>query len=779
MDTFVKDSWFKVALLFCLFLPSFIGAASAPTCTISISPSTIKQGESADEYFKIIGPVSKVIWRADGILSYIGTGLVEDYPEISPGREGGYKIQPGKIGTGSNKIEVYGPGGNSSCSATIKVVAKETVISDGSKEIIGTLSAAAKLRKCPSTDCEVIRYYAETAKIKIVGLDDGNEWYHVKPNDDYGNELDGWMYYSLFTEDFRSSFTSDNSNQEAISPNDKISKNEDFIGKLGFSFPFFHNKNFQTISVTVLIILFVIIGALLFRKKLRVFLRKIIRSSKTFLAKSKPIETKYNFGAPHKKRFYIIVIIVAVIFIGAGTGLGFFIKSKFENLNQQLLSETSKKEDAQKLAAENAVKMGEAQEQANQEKIAKNQKALELAQKENTEREMNADKDGDGLTYRQEISYGTSDSNTDSDNDGVPDGQDMHPAGGDRLIAQHFEWNYGGKLWTWDYSFPSDWYDYYKNKKRIEQGIGYVTSDNKYIKQIADMLKTKADENGYTKSEFAAEFIQSLGYVSDSAIGYDDYPKYPLETLAEQNGDCEDTSYLSAAIISAMGLDAKLVLLVGNPGHMAIAVAYSGSPAGYFYPLSNGRNYYYIETTGSGWDAGKMPDEYHYFTAMLVDVYSGQTYSALPSYIKPCDPSSVVAGYYYDGVNFYSDSQCYNSVYCMYYKGYYVNGKAADLFWDSGCSQVVTSGCSKSTSNPGYFTNGIGYYSDSRCTQTARVCRFSYSDYWDGYSHYWDSNCTQRVLSWCGKSIYKPGYFFSSIDSNYYIDNQCTQEAGL
>ncbi len=648
MDTFVKDNWFKVALLFCLFLPSLISAASAPTCTISISPSVIKQGESADEYFKIIGPVSKVIWRADGILSYIGSGLVEDYPEISPGREGGYKIQPGKIGTGSNKIEVYGPGGTSSCSATIKVVAKETVISDGSKKIIGTIATV---------------------------------------------------------------------------PNDKISGSENFINKLGSVFSFFSKKQFQIISVTILIILFLIICVFLFRKKLKVFFRKVKINNKTFLAKLKPSETKYNLGTPRKKRVYIIAIIIVVIFIGAGTGLGFFIKNKFDKLNQQLSSETSEKENAQKIATENATKMTEAQQEANQEKIAKNQKALELAQEEKTQAELNADKDGDGLTYRQELSYGTSDSNTDSDNDGIPDGQDMHPAGGDRLIAQHFEWNYGGKLWTWDYSFPSDWYDYYKNKKRIPQGAGYVTSDDKYIKQIADMLKTKADENGYTKSEFAASFIQSLGYVSDSVIGYDDYPKYPLETLAEQNGDCEDTSYLSAAIISAMGLDSKLVLLVGSPGHMAIAVAFSDSPAGYFYRLNNGRDYYYIETTGNNWEIGQMPDEYHYFTATLVDVYSGQTYSALPSYIKPCDPSSVVAGYYYDGVNFYSDSRCYNLVYCMYYKGYYVDGKTSDLFWDSSCSQ--------------------------------------------------------RVVSWCPKSIYHPGYFYNNIDTKIYINSQCTIKAGL
>jgi len=242
----------------------------------------------------------------------------------------------------------------------------------------------------------------------------------------------------------------------------------------------------------------------------------------------------------------------------------------------------------------------------------------------------NKDNDSDGLENWEEDQKGTDKNNSDTDGDGIIDGLDSHPNGGGRSMAQHFEWDYLDSTWTWDLSFPSDWYDYYKNKERKPHGADYVTYDDFYIKQIADMLSEKSDEEGYSKSEFAVAFIQSLGYVSDDVIGYDDYPKFPLETLAEQNGDCEDTSYLISAIVMAMNIDNVLVEL---PNHMAVAIAFSGSPEGYYYKLSNGWNYYYIETTAENWLVGEIPDEYKNTKAKLVKIPSNEIEEKSPSYI--------------------------------------------------------------------------------------------------------------------------------------------------
>ena len=102
-----------------------------------------------------------------------------------------------------------------------------------------------------------------------------------------------------------------------------------------------------------------------------------------------------------------------------------------------------------------------------------------------------------------------------------------------------------------------------------------------------------------------------------------------METLAEQNGDCEDTSYLTAAIIRAMNIDCILVIL---PGHIAVAVAISGNE-GYYYKLSNGWDYYYIETTADGWKIGEIPDEHKNTKAKLIKIPSNEIEEKSPSYI--------------------------------------------------------------------------------------------------------------------------------------------------
>lgn len=61
-----------------------------------------------------------------------------------------------------------------------------------------TLVSPAAMRSCPSTSCEVLRYYSETANVKVVGIDATKKWYKINAKDDYGHPLEGWMTVSAF-----------------------------------------------------------------------------------------------------------------------------------------------------------------------------------------------------------------------------------------------------------------------------------------------------------------------------------------------------------------------------------------------------------------------------------------------------------------------------------------------------------------------------------------------------------------------------------------------------
>ncbi|MFH1509540.1 MAG: hypothetical protein ABID67_00100 [Candidatus Nealsonbacteria bacterium] len=438
-------------------------------------------------------------------------------------------------------------------------------------------------------------------------------------------------------------------------------------------------------------------------------------------------------------------------------------EDSFYYQSAQLKIEESKRMMVEGELASVTVAKDIAEQKARREEISRKAKEQELAAKEAKEQELAQDKDNDGLTYREEINLGTLDNDSDTDDDGIIDGLDSHPAGGGRSIAQHFEWYYHDEPWKWDYSFSSDWYDYYKNKEHGDHSASYVTSEDKYIKEIADMLKTASEKNNYSGSLFATAFIQSLGYVGDDVIGYNDYPKYPLETLAEQNGDCEDTSYLAAAIIEAMGIDSVLVEL---PGHMAIAIAFSGEPSGYYYKMNNGWRYYYIETTGDGWQLGDLPeDSYKYKAATLVKLPSNEKEIVFPSYENPCYSSSDFSGYYYDGKNYYSNNTCTNLITCLSYSGYYYHPQTEKFYHDSGCTQILVKGCYKSKSYSGkFYTSGSSWYYDSQCTQTYKSMSCSYPS---SYSY----SCTSEYSYSSKKSTcdyYASSRYLSSMASSCY-----------
>lgn len=399
--------------------------------------------------------------------------------------------------------------------------------------------------------------------------------------------------------------------------------------------------------------------------------------------------TAYDYAISYYKYNYFISYMNDDFVIRNISGLIYSVllekDFKIEKLKQDIELSKIQENRAKNIAKKEASKRDKAEvaKKEAQEKVR--EKSLKIAKKEAQEKRMNVDNDKDGLSYREELSQNTSDFNSDSDNDGIIDSKDIHPAGGGRNIPQAFSWDYGGYNWNWVEVIQEDWYDYYKAKDRgSHPSIEYVTTNDPFIKKIAKSI-SESSEDDVNEVWLAVSFVQNLSYVEDIFTGYDEYPKYPIETFFEKNGDCEDTSYLAASIISAMGYDVALVVL---PGHMAIAVSVDCDIPGMYYEIDN-NCYYYIETTSNSWVAGEMPSKYYSSHATLIKNFSGEKEYAYPQYKEACYASTNFSGYYYDGDSYYLDSGCKNITYCLFYEGVYYNYKTENFFWDNNCTKKI------------------------------------------------------------------------------------------
>lgn len=193
-----------------------------------------------------------------------------------------------------------------------------------------------------------------------------------------------------------------------------------------------------------------------------------------------------------------------------------------------------------------------------------------------------------------------------------------------RNFQRKFSWSFRENEWYLAMNFDKGIYNAYKSRSRSRDYDLFASDpyDDKLIKSISDTLKKVGKDNGLTDSEipyFAISFVQSLPYTPDEVTtGFDEYPRFPYETLYDDGGDCEDTSILAAAILQEMGYGAVLIEL---PNHMAVGVKCSSDVSGYSYNF-NGQRYCYLETTGENWPIGQLPDEYKSSKAKIIPVYA-------------------------------------------------------------------------------------------------------------------------------------------------------------
>lgn len=192
------------------------------------------------------------------------------------------------------------------------------------------------------------------------------------------------------------------------------------------------------------------------------------------------------------------------------------------------------------------------------------------------------------------------------------------------ITREHVAYTEGNRTTTTQ-SYSSSFYEFYDSQARqyvdnFQYKYGSYVSDRldkPIIDSIISSFESYGQERGYTERqniEHMMSFVQNLEYTTDKrGVGFNEYPKYPLETLVEQEGDCEDTAILMANLLRHYGYGTKLIYASGDMtddgagGHMAVGIKGNESVKGTYYTDNNGDRYYFIETTSPGTGIGEAP----------------------------------------------------------------------------------------------------------------------------------------------------------------------------
>ena len=192
-----------------------------------------------------------------------------------------------------------------------------------------------------------------------------------------------------------------------------------------------------------------------------------------------------------------------------------------------------------------------------------------------------------------------------------------------KILSKTYWWSFNDKNWKFSVDIPIITYETYRDSpvNRMPQSVNndamrsFVTSDEKVIEEFADKLSSFAKIEGYdsiTTANFILRFVQkNIVYKSDEVSKKEvEYWRFPVETLVDKQGDCEDTSVLFASIMGALGYDTVLLyyILEEDIGHLAVGIHLDGNP-GEYVVYTDGKKYFYCETTTAGINVGELPSD--------------------------------------------------------------------------------------------------------------------------------------------------------------------------
>lgn len=137
------------------------------------------------------------------------------------------------------------------------------------------------------------------------------------------------------------------------------------------------------------------------------------------------------------------------------------------------------------------------------------------------------------------------------------------------------------------------------------------------VQQVAAFFRQHSEAHGFSPLLEAGNvvcFVRSISYASDEETrNQPDWANFPVETLYDAAGDCEDHAILAAALLHYLGHPVALFHLdLGKSAHLALGLECPDGGGAFFSTGTDGRTYYYVETvpTSSVERVGDLSEEF-------------------------------------------------------------------------------------------------------------------------------------------------------------------------
>lgn len=187
-----------------------------------------------------------------------------------------------------------------------------------------------------------------------------------------------------------------------------------------------------------------------------------------------------------------------------------------------------------------------------------------------------------------------------------------------------YRWSFEGKYYSMFLDVPVETYNWYSTNpvNRSPQMRGsyamasFATPKDSVIDSLSEILQGLAEAQGLDDvgiANFVLSFVQqNIRYSSDNVSkGVEEYWRYPVETLVEKQGDCEDSTILFASLMKKLGYETVLLFYIIDEdiGHLATGVGLNEVIVDGFSVSYENVDYYYCETTSQGFIVGERPSD--------------------------------------------------------------------------------------------------------------------------------------------------------------------------